>query len=241
LLSSFIKLPPANLADLLFHELAHSRVWVNGDVGFNEGFASFVGEEGMRQWLHSTGRDMDLAQYQQRQQGRDRLMGLLLETRRSLADIYAADIDDAAKRQAKARTLQIARDCFAARPDYFGGAGYRGVMNALNNALLVSVATYEDTVGAFAALFSEQGSSWPEFFSAVQRLAEMSAEERARELADLAYDSGKSQIADNTDDDSADQIQCKPLAGHAIDADMAGAEDDHVGRGSNRQHEGAGG
>ena len=51
LLSSFLDYPPARLAELLFHELAHGRVWVKGDVAFNEAFASFVGKAGARQWL----------------------------------------------------------------------------------------------------------------------------------------------------------------------------------------------
>ena len=51
LLSTFLHWPEADLASLLFHELAHGRVWAAGDTAFNESFASFVGEEGARQWF----------------------------------------------------------------------------------------------------------------------------------------------------------------------------------------------
>ena len=56
LLSSFVFYSEPALTNLLFHELAHSKVWVNNDVAFNESFASFVGLQGTRQWL-SLGRD----------------------------------------------------------------------------------------------------------------------------------------------------------------------------------------
>ena len=51
LLSTFIHWPEAELAELLIHETAHRRLWVADDVPLNEAFASFVGEEGARQWF----------------------------------------------------------------------------------------------------------------------------------------------------------------------------------------------
>ena len=50
LLSSFIDYQPLSLAQLLFHELAHSKVWVPGSTAFNESFASFVGRQGAWEW-----------------------------------------------------------------------------------------------------------------------------------------------------------------------------------------------
>ena len=43
------------LAALIFHELAHQRVYVPGDTAFNESFASFVEREGARQWRAARG------------------------------------------------------------------------------------------------------------------------------------------------------------------------------------------
>ena len=44
-------IPKGDLADLIIHELTHATVWVKGDVAFNEGLASFVGEAGALMWL----------------------------------------------------------------------------------------------------------------------------------------------------------------------------------------------
>lgn len=47
-LNTFIHEPEADLADLLFHELAHQRLFIPGDTEFNEAFATAVAEEGTR-------------------------------------------------------------------------------------------------------------------------------------------------------------------------------------------------
>jgi predicted aminopeptidase len=51
LLNTFIFEPAPQLAETLFHELAHQRVFISGDTDFNEAFATAVGEEGVRRWL----------------------------------------------------------------------------------------------------------------------------------------------------------------------------------------------
>ena len=53
LLSTFIRYPDAQLARLVFHELAHQLVYVKNDTTFNESFAVTVEEEGVRRWLEA--------------------------------------------------------------------------------------------------------------------------------------------------------------------------------------------
>ena len=43
----------AQLARLVFHELAHQLVYVKNDTTFNESFAVTVEEEGVRRWLEA--------------------------------------------------------------------------------------------------------------------------------------------------------------------------------------------
>ena len=50
-LSTFIQYPDAELARLIFHELAHQVLYVGGDTLFNESFATAVEEAGLRRWL----------------------------------------------------------------------------------------------------------------------------------------------------------------------------------------------
>src|SRR5450830_1441740 len=51
LLNTFIHYPEGELARLIFHELAHQVVYLNGDTAFNESFATAVELIGVRQWL----------------------------------------------------------------------------------------------------------------------------------------------------------------------------------------------
>ena len=50
-LSTFIRYPEAELARLIFHELAHQVVYVKDDTTFNESFAIAVEEAGLARWL----------------------------------------------------------------------------------------------------------------------------------------------------------------------------------------------
>jgi predicted aminopeptidase len=57
LLSTFINYSDAELARMVFHELAHQVVYVQGDSQFNEGFATAVEEAGVARWLELYGTD----------------------------------------------------------------------------------------------------------------------------------------------------------------------------------------
>ena len=50
ILNSMLHWGDERLATLIFHELAHQRFYVKDDTEFNESFASFVEQEGTRQW-----------------------------------------------------------------------------------------------------------------------------------------------------------------------------------------------
>ena len=55
LLSTFIDRLEPDLAEVIFHELGHQRVFARGDTDFNEAFATIVGQEGARRWLRFEG------------------------------------------------------------------------------------------------------------------------------------------------------------------------------------------
>jgi predicted aminopeptidase len=54
-LNTFIHQPPPHLAETIFHELAHQRVFVKADTEFNEAFATAVAQAGVRRWLAAAG------------------------------------------------------------------------------------------------------------------------------------------------------------------------------------------
>ena len=218
LLSSFIDWPDADLAQLLLHELAHSKVWVKGDVGFNEAFATFVGRTGMVRWLAATGRQAGLAEYEARRGAWRSMLALLQETRAALQVVYGWARPEADRLAGKALVLALARSCYRQHIDRYGGGHYDVVMRDLNNAYLVSLATYQDQVPAFAALFAGENESWEKFFAAATQLAELDPADRAAQLQRLA----QYQQTGQGNDDGADEVQCEALASHGLDGEASG-------------------
>src|SRR5215831_4608723 len=64
LLNTFMDSSESELAELLFHELAHKRLFISGDTDFNEAFATIVGQEGTRRWLRARNEDNALIAYE---------------------------------------------------------------------------------------------------------------------------------------------------------------------------------
>jgi predicted aminopeptidase len=237
LLSSFIGLPETEFVELLLHELAHSRVWIKGDAGFNESFASFVGREGLRQWLTAEGRSQDYLAHQHNRRASRAVRRYLMSIRESLADLYAGPAVDETKLARKTEILAVARRCLERLAEQTGSAGYGRIAGRLNNAYLASLATYEDLVPGFAALFEALDRDWQRFYDEVGAFEAVPADERRARLRG----SGQQHIAAEGDDQRADEIQCESFPGHGLDGEPLGAVHDDVGRSGHRQHEGAGG
>lgn len=234
LLSTFVTWPEPDLARLLFHELAHGVVWLPGDVAFNESFATFVGRRGLAEWRAADG--TALSPTERIAPGLDgpafdgavrAFRVLLARTRSALESLYASSLPDPAKLRLKQQTLEAARLCYRTELAQPTGGLYDDFMNGLNNARLVSIATYEDLVPAFARLFDAEAGDWPAFFARVRAVAELAEPDRRRELGL----SGDEQVAAGGDDHGSEQVQCEPLAGHLLDAEAAGGVHDDVGSG----------
>jgi predicted aminopeptidase len=239
LMSSFISWPEPNLAELLFHELAHGVVWVPGDVAFNEAFATFVGRQGLAQWLEATGDyEGELRQQEARAVWR-RMLSLLEGTRRALAAVYRSYLPESEQEQLKAQVMLATRACYADQRPVLGHGRYDALMLGLNNARLASIATYEDLVPAFAALFDSVDGRWSDFFDRVRALV---AQEQvpAAWLRASADELRHQQVAEGADDRHAHEVECEPLSRHFLEREFAGREHDDVGRGGDWQHEGTG-
>ncbi len=190
LLDTMLNGDEAGLASVIFHELAHQRVYVAGDAVFNESFATFVERQGLAEFLGARG-DADAASTQAaRLRDRARVLSLLAAARVRLAAVYAGDAEPERKRAGKARELGELRDAFAHLVEQSpGAAAYAGWFgDALNNATLVALATYEDRVAAFAQLFASTRGDWAAFYAEVERLAELPLEARSAALAGLMPD-----------------------------------------------------
>jgi predicted aminopeptidase len=187
-LNTFVRYPDAELARLVFHELAHQVVYVKGDTVFNESFAVTVEEEGVRRWLERNGTPAERDAYAAARQRRADFVRLALLYREKLDAFYRETLPDEAKREGKRQRLaEMEADYRALKERSWGGfAGYdRWFEGGVNNAKLASVATYEELVPAFRALLARENGDLPRFYAAVKALGKLDKPERDRSLAAL--------------------------------------------------------
>jgi len=181
ILSSMLGWGDERLATLIFHELAHQQFYVKDDSEFNESFASFVEQEGTRQWRAARGLPAErLSQSRQR----DQFTQLVLDTRERLKRLYRQPLNAEQMREGKAAEFELLRHNYRALRDsqWAGDKRYDAWINApLNNAKLLPFGLYDQWVPAFAALFKQVDGDWPAFYAAVERLGGVPmAERRAR-------------------------------------------------------------
>lgn len=183
-LDTLLRGPEWSTASVIFHELAHQRLYLSGDTAFNEAYATAVQEEGERRWLARHG-DGDAranhARYQRAQAG---FLALVRPARERLRAIYASDRSEADKLAAKAATFAELRARFVDRRHAWGG--YRGFdrwfAQDLNNAKLALVSTYNELVPRFNALLGRLGGDMEAFHREVARIGALDRDARRAAL-----------------------------------------------------------
>jgi predicted aminopeptidase len=167
------------LVGTVFHELAHERLYVPGDSGFNEAFASVVEQEGVRRWLAARGRDAEFEAYRTALAREKEFAALLRATRERLRRLYASGAPGPQLWADKQREFGQLKFEYTRLRDRWGGyAGYDAwFARPLNNAHLAAVATYHDCVPGLQRELEAAGSL-PAFFARVEELASLPLKER---------------------------------------------------------------
>jgi len=201
-LNTFINISEPELAEVIFHELGHKRVFARGDTDFNEAYATTVGQEGARRWLRAKGDTNLLAKYAVMLSRDDQFVHLILSTRKSLENIYGDTLDKDGKVKAakvpplpaaqlqekKQRVFADLRAKYQELKASWGGySGYDDwFSHELNNAQLNTIANYYDFLPSFKRLLELSGGNLEEFYQQVERLSKMPKDERHQWLRDLA-------------------------------------------------------
>lgn len=189
ILNSMVGWGSERLATLIFHELAHQQVYIAGDTSFNESFATFVEQEGTRQWRAARGLPPDPDNQNDR---RKAFIELVLGLRKRLEALYTQPLAPAAMQAAKAAEIErLRQDYYHVRATQWNGKGpYDAwVDGPINNAKLLPFGLYDQWVPAFAALFHQQGENWSRFYDAVRALGGLPPAARQRALQALVDES----------------------------------------------------
>jgi len=185
LLSTMFSPTDTRLAAYLFHELAHQRLYVKNDSSFNEGYAEFVEDAGVRSWLTYNQREGELDQWLELQQAGTDFAGLVGSTREMLARLYASDLPEDAMRLKKAAIFSaFAQDYQKLSAGKWHGKRYYAAWfrEPLNNARLALYNTYEGSRCAFQRLWEESAGDWRKFQRLAENKSRLPAAERSQWL-----------------------------------------------------------
>jgi predicted aminopeptidase len=202
-LNTFIFEDDADLAEIIFHELGHQRLFARGDTDFNEAFATTVGQEGARRWLKARGNEAELKKYLAHLRHSDQFVHLVMATRARLQALYGDQVTTEGKikaaenkppalapdlRRQKQEILEgMLKEFAQLKTHWDGDPDYDGwFKHPINNAHLNSVAAYYDFVPAFEQILAANGGDMEKFYAAAEQLSKKAKPERHEALRALA-------------------------------------------------------
>lgn len=166
ILPSMLRYGDTDFAETLFHELAHQRLYINGDSNFNEAFATVVGEAGAGRWLKQV-RPGEFEAYQRRLHAVKDFNDLISKTKRRLNVIYQSTLTDQQMRDAKQlEFVRLESDYQTLKAERWRGRGWfdRWFETPVNNARLAAFSTYYELVPSLNALLSQCESNLERFY-----------------------------------------------------------------------------
>ena len=174
-LNTMMRWSDTELVSVLFHELAHQRLFIKGETGFNESFATAVAEIGVEHWLRSHGKQAEIEAYQGRGNLRQTLMLLVDAAKTELDALYAAADDNDRKREKKDDILaRLSSDAEqVVQQQSFSATNW--LRPPLNNARLASLVLYRGQLDTFRDLFKRCNSELTCFYRAAEELAQARA------------------------------------------------------------------
>ena len=191
-LSTFLRRNDIEMIAVLIHEIAHQVVYVSNDTSFNESFAVFVEQEGLRQFLSYAEEkdilDKDRAElyqwYLNASKDRKLFRQLINSTFEEMDKLFSSELANTDKLKKKQQLYDTLRENYKLLKNEFLVLSYDNWFNRdLNNTHLLGVRRYNSKVKKFKILFDQNGKDWRQFFQAVRKLAEESIEERNRRLS----------------------------------------------------------
>jgi len=189
-LSTFVDYSQTELAELIFHELAHRRLFLAGDATFNESFATATARAGVQQWLRSKDQAEAARRYDAECKRENTFVYLVLKTRADLRKLYQENHAVEVMRKRKVLILKRLKTNLLALheedPEYSGLA--RWAKRPINNANLAAIAVYYRRVPAFERLLKNSNKDFEKYFSQVTLLSKLAKEERTRRMESLVYE-----------------------------------------------------
>ena len=180
LLNTMLYRDEAMRVGVLFHELAHQKIYVQNDTAFNEAFATAVAEEGVRRWFLYNGKTGNYARYLEAQQRRAEFNVLLKNSRAQLEELYKQSFDPDLMRKEKQKLfLQLKSNYVVLKRNWDSNKGYDVWMaQHLNNAHLALAATYHELVPDIKRYMHNTGGDLQLFYKQMEQLSRLPISDR---------------------------------------------------------------
>ena len=165
----------SSTAEVVFHELAHQKLYKKNDSAFNEAFASAVAQEGTRLWLKQNHPEL-LNHYNEHLQKRWQFFDLIINTSKELSAWYALKRPDTEAEAGKQRIFSQLKLKYATlKKSWNGDKRFDKWFNKqpLNNAKLAVIGIYYQKVPEFTQQLKAYGYDFEKFYkhyTAVNRL-----------------------------------------------------------------------
>jgi predicted aminopeptidase len=166
LLPSMMRFGDTQFAETLFHEMAHQKLYINGDSDFNEAFASVVGEAGVVRWLQAKN-PQGLVAYEKSAKIQQQFYTLLTTSKQALHEIYQSTLPPAQMRLEKKLLFKQFRDSYEnLKAEYWNGQEwYKSWFDEeLNNAKFAALSTYRQRVPELRRLLTKCDHSLARFY-----------------------------------------------------------------------------
>jgi len=162
ILSSLMKENKAYLANTVLHELTHTTVFIEGHVAYNEGLATFVGNQASLDFLTAKyGADSKEVHTIQDYIFNDRIYSTFIkELYNELDRLYRSEIKPEEKLTRREKIFDDAVVKFKSLP--FRGETYRFLnRESFNNAAVLSRAIYFEDLDMYEGLYKALGNNLP--------------------------------------------------------------------------------
>jgi predicted aminopeptidase len=200
-LNTFVYRRDDQLADLVFHELAHHLLYIAGDTVFNESFASLVAGEGVKRWLAEQDDPAGYSGYLAAQERKQQFIELVATYRQRLDALYTSTLPEADMLDEKRLIIDELKAAHRQLKSGWGdiSAYDHWFRQEINNAQLNTVATYYELVPALAALLASHEDNLAAFYTACLELKELDTSERHARLNALLTSVTPVDIAGHSD------------------------------------------
>ena len=171
LLGHLLRYDKVTLANVIFHELLHATVYVNGAGAFDESLANFVGHRAAIDFFRARNGDQSpeyqeaVRAWEQEKEFADFIKGVVA----TLKELYHRDIPLRDKLRLREEVFARSKAEWLRRVSTGAAQGFRDfARQPLNNAVLVAYAIYLKKFPLFERLYDAEGKSLARFIATIR-------------------------------------------------------------------------